>query len=98
MGGAANIGSALATDPLTYSVTRGLAGAAFSATITAALIYFGDTLTMKQRAVATANLAAAISLGLAAGTARYSFASFRRMSTRLCPPYIIFRSCSARRP
>ncbi len=68
MGGAANIGSALATDPLTYSVTRGLAGAAFSATITAALIYFGDTLTMKQRAVATANLAAAISLGLAAGT------------------------------
>jgi predicted MFS family arabinose efflux permease len=68
VGGAANIGSALAADPLTYSVTRGLAGAAFSATITAALIYFGDTLTMKQRAVATANLAAAISLGLAAGT------------------------------
>jgi predicted MFS family arabinose efflux permease len=68
VGAAANIGSALAADPLTYSVTRGLAGAAFSATITAALIHFGDTLTMKQRAVATANLAAAISLGLAAGT------------------------------
>jgi predicted MFS family arabinose efflux permease len=66
--GIANIGSALATDPLTYSVTRGISGAAFSATITAVLIYFGDTLTMKQRAIATANLAAAISLGLTAGT------------------------------
>ena len=68
MGGLANVGTALATDALTYSITRGLAGAAFSATITTVLIYYGDTLAMKQRAVATANLAAAISLGLAAGT------------------------------
>jgi predicted MFS family arabinose efflux permease len=66
--GAANVGSALAADPLTYAVTRGLAGAAFAATITTVLIYFGDTQTMKQRAVATANLAAAVSIGLAAGT------------------------------
>jgi predicted MFS family arabinose efflux permease len=68
MSGLANVGSALATDTVTYSVARGLSGAAFAATITGVLIYFGDTLTMKQRAVAMANLAAAISLGLAAGT------------------------------
>lgn len=68
LGGLANVGSALATDALMYSVMRGLSGAAFSATITTVLIYYGDTLTLRQRAVATANLAAAISLGLAAGT------------------------------
>lgn len=45
-----------------------VAGAAFAATITTALIYYGDTLPIRQRAVATANLAAAISLGLAGGT------------------------------
>ncbi len=66
--GVANVGSALAFDPVTYSVARSLSGAALAATITGVLIYFGDTLTMKQRAVAMANLAAAISLGLAAGT------------------------------
>ena len=66
--GVANVGSALAADPLTYSIARGLSGAALAATITTVLIYFGDTLTMKRRAVATANLAAAVSIGLAAGT------------------------------
>ncbi|CAN5614895.1 hypothetical protein BH09ACT8_BH09ACT8_19810 [soil metagenome] len=66
--GIANLGSALASSPLSYSAARGLSGAAFAATITTVLIYFGDTLTMKQRAVATANLAAAIALGLASGT------------------------------
>lgn len=69
LSGCANLGSALAADPLTYVLLRGLSGAAFSATITTVLIYFGDTLTMQRRAVATANLAAAIALGLTAGTA-----------------------------
>ncbi|MGB3354469.1 MAG: MFS transporter [Mycobacterium sp.] len=68
LAGLANVGSALATDALMYGVMRGLSGAAFSATITTVLIYYGDTLALRQRAVATANLAAAISLGLAAGT------------------------------
>ncbi|GFM18291.1 MULTISPECIES: MFS transporter [Mycobacteriaceae] len=68
IGGIANLATAFAYDALTYSVTRGLAGAAFSATITTVLIYYGDSLPIRQRAVATANLAAAISLGLAAGT------------------------------
>jgi predicted MFS family arabinose efflux permease len=68
LGGLANLGTAVVTDALTYSSVRGLAGAAFSATITTVLIYYGDTLAIKARAVATANLAAAISLGLAAGT------------------------------
>lgn len=68
LGGLANLGTALATDALMYSVMRGLSAAAFAATITTVLIYYGDTLAIKQRAVATANLAAAISVGLAAGT------------------------------
>lgn len=68
LGALANLGSALVTDALMYSVMRGLSGAAFSATITTVLIYYGDTLSIKPRAVAAANLAAAISLGLAAGT------------------------------
>lgn len=68
LAGAANLASVFASDPVTYTVARGCAGAAFAATFTAVLIYFGDTLTMTQRAVATANLAAAVSLGLAAGT------------------------------
>lgn len=68
LGAVANLGSALVTDALMYSVMRGLSGAAFAATITTVLIYYGDTLPIKQRAVAAANLAAAISLGLAAGT------------------------------
>ncbi|CAN5335171.1 hypothetical protein BH11ACT6_BH11ACT6_59280 [soil metagenome] len=68
LGAVANLGSALVTDALMYSVMRGLSGAAFAATITTVLIYYGDTLPIRQRAVAAANLAAAISLGLAAGT------------------------------
>lgn len=68
LGGLANLGTAFAVDPLTYSITRGLAGAAFSATITIVLIYYGDTMTMAGRAVANANLAASISVGLAGGT------------------------------
>jgi predicted MFS family arabinose efflux permease len=66
--GLADLASALAPDPVGFLVARGIAGGAFAATFTAVLIHFGDTMTMKQRAVATANLAGAVSLGLAAGT------------------------------
>ncbi|CAN3130813.1 MFS transporter [Mycobacterium sp. smrl_JER01] len=68
LAGLANLGSAMSYDAFSYGLTRAVAGAAFSATITTALIYYGDTLSVRQRAVATANLAAAISLGLATGT------------------------------
>jgi predicted MFS family arabinose efflux permease len=68
LGGAANLATALAYDALTYSAARGVSGAMFAATITTALIYYGDTLTITKRAVANANLAAAISIGLATGT------------------------------
>jgi predicted MFS family arabinose efflux permease len=66
--GLADAASAFAPDPTSFLLARGLAGGAFAATFTAVLIHFGDTLTMRQRAVATANLAGAVSLGLAAGT------------------------------
>ncbi|MDA2889467.1 MFS transporter [Mycolicibacterium sp. BiH015] len=68
LGGLANLVTAFVQDPASYSVIRALAAGAFAATITTVLIYYGDTLPLRQRAVATANLAAAISLGLAAGT------------------------------
>jgi DHA1 family inner membrane transport protein len=63
----ANFATMLSPDPLTFLIARGASGAAFAATFTAVLIYFGDTLTMRQRAVATANLAAAVALGMAGG-------------------------------
>lgn len=65
--GLANLATLFSADPLTYLIARGASGAAFAATFTAVLIYFGDTLTMRQRAVATANLAAAVALGMAGG-------------------------------
>ena len=66
--GLANVATLLSPDPVTFLVARGASGAAFAATFTAVLIYFGDTLTMRERAVATANLAAAAAIGMAAGT------------------------------
>lgn len=68
LGGVANLATAFTQDALTYSITRGVAGAMFAATITTVLIYYGDTLAITKRAVANANLAAAISVGLASGT------------------------------
>jgi predicted MFS family arabinose efflux permease len=66
--GVADVASALAPDPAAFLIARGIAGGAFAATFTAVLIHFGDTMTMRQRAIATANLAGAVSFGLAAGT------------------------------
>lgn len=68
IGGLANLATAFTQDAATYTLARAVSAAAFSATITTALIYYGETLTLKQRAVATANLAAAIAIGLATGT------------------------------
>ncbi|MCU1546763.1 MAG: hypothetical protein JWP30_1863, partial [Homoserinimonas sp.] len=66
--GLANLATIFSPDPLMFLIARGASGAAFAATFTAVLVYFGDTLTMRERAVATANLAAAAALGMAAGT------------------------------
>jgi predicted MFS family arabinose efflux permease len=66
--GLANLATAFTRDAVTYGFTRAVSAAAFAATITTVLIYYGETLAIRQRAVATANLAAAIALGLAAGT------------------------------
>jgi predicted MFS family arabinose efflux permease len=68
LGGIANLATAFTNDPATYSLARAASAAAFAATITTVLIYYGETLNIRQRAVATANLAAAIAVGLALGT------------------------------
>jgi predicted MFS family arabinose efflux permease len=68
LGGLANLATAFTHDAAAYGIARGVSAAAFAATITTVLIYYGETLTIRQRAVATANLAAAIAAGLAAGT------------------------------
>ncbi|QIV82936.1 MFS transporter [Mycolicibacterium frederiksbergense] len=68
LGGLANLATAFTHDAASYSIARAASAAAFAATITTVLIYYGETLTIRQRAVATANLAAAIAIGLSAGT------------------------------
>ncbi|RZS57311.1 putative MFS family arabinose efflux permease [Microcella alkaliphila] len=60
--------SALAVTPAMLVIGRVVAGAALGATVPAVLTYFGDTLTLKPRAVAAANLAAGLSLGMTVGT------------------------------
>ncbi|KRD09792.1 hypothetical protein ASE48_07190 [Mycobacterium sp. Root265] len=68
LGGLANLATAFTQDAASYNIARAVSAAAFAATITTVLIYYGETLTVRQRAVATANLAAAIAIGLSAGT------------------------------
>ncbi|MGK2870226.1 MAG: MFS transporter [Mycobacterium sp.] len=68
LGGLANLATAFTHDAGSYNIARAASAAAFAATITTVLIYYGETLTIRQRAVATANLAAAIAIGLSAGT------------------------------
>jgi predicted MFS family arabinose efflux permease len=68
LGALANLATALAPDPVTLGIARALAGLAFGATVPAILVYFGDTLRMRERSVAAANLAAALSLGMTVGT------------------------------
>lgn len=65
--------SALAVDATMLIVGRTISGAAIGATVPAVLTYFGDTLTMKARAIAAANLAATLSVGLTVGTLVGSF-------------------------
>ena len=60
--------SALAVDASMLLIGRLIAGAALGATVPAVLTYFGDTLPLKVRAVAAANLAAGLSLGMTVGT------------------------------
>lgn len=68
LGGLTNLATAFTHDAVSYNIARAASAAAFAATITTVLIYYGETLTIRQRAVATANLAAAIAIGLSAGT------------------------------
>ncbi|MER3386415.1 MAG: MFS transporter [Microcella pacifica] len=60
--------SAFAVDATMLTLGRLVAGASLGATVPAVLTYFGDTLTLRSRAVAAANLAAGLSLGMTVGT------------------------------
>jgi predicted MFS family arabinose efflux permease len=64
-----SLASALAVEPVSLTIARAVAGAAFGATVPATLVYFGDTLPLARRGVAMANLATALALGITAGTA-----------------------------
>ncbi|GGH43649.1 MFS transporter [Microbacterium album] len=68
IGAAGALIAALAPDPWTLLVGRLVAGAGFGATVPAVLTYLGDALPMRERQTAAANLAAALSLGMTAGT------------------------------
>lgn len=65
------VGAALTTlapDYWTFVVGRVISGTCFGALIPVALVYFGDTLPLHERGKANANIAAALSLGLAVAT------------------------------
>ena len=65
---AGNLMSALAPDPLWLLIGRVLSGTGFSAMVLTALVYIGDTLPLRERVPAAAQLAVALSLGMTAGT------------------------------
>lgn len=67
LGVVAQVLTVLSVSPWQFVAARGLAGAAFAATFSAVLVYLGDTLPFERRAVATANLATTVAVGLAAG-------------------------------
>ncbi|MFC9920036.1 MFS transporter [Agromyces binzhouensis] len=67
-------GTAVAWDPVSLAVARIVAGAGFAAIVPAALVWIGDHLDLRSRGVAAANLAAALSLGMTAGTLGAAFA------------------------
>ncbi|GAA2045908.1 MFS transporter [Agromyces tropicus] len=63
------LGTAIAWDPVSLTLARITAGAAFAAIVPAALVWIGDNLDLRSRGAAAANLAVALSLGMTAGTA-----------------------------
>jgi len=67
-----SVASALAVEPVSLTIARAVAGAAFGATVPATLVYFSDTIPLARRGVAMANLATALALGMTAGTAAAS--------------------------
>lgn len=64
----ANVFSAIAPEAISFVIARTISGGAFAATFAAVLTYYGDTLPIAKRPAAMANLAVAVSLGLAVGT------------------------------
>ena len=66
--GIAAIGSAAAPSLPLLIASRGIAGAAFAAAVPAALVYIGDTVPIKVRPAALADLATGIAAGFALGT------------------------------
>ncbi len=60
--------SAIAADLVLFGIARAITGAAFAATVPAALTYFGDNLNQRERVSAIANLTSSVSLGIAGGT------------------------------
>lgn len=67
-----SVASALAVEPVSLTIARVVAGAAFGATVPATLVYFSDTIPLARRGVAMANLATALALGMTGGTAAAS--------------------------
>lgn len=65
----ATTASVLSTNVLALTVTRGLAGACFSAVIPAGIIYVGDTVAPAARQRELTRLMAGIAVGIAAGSA-----------------------------
>lgn len=65
----ATIASAGSWDPMSLAISRGLAGAAFSAAIPASLIYLGDTVPAQRRQREVTDLMVGVALGTAVASA-----------------------------
>ncbi|WP_062381697.1 MFS transporter [Demequina pelophila] len=92
---AATLAAATATSITTLTVARGIAGAALAAIVPTILVRIGEQRDLRARGVATVNLATALSLGVAVGTAlaaaladwwswRLAFAASAALGTVLC--------------
>lgn len=68
LGGLASLATAVLPGLDALLVTRAVGAAAFAATVPAVLVYIGDALPFAERAPANAGLAAALALGMTAGT------------------------------
>jgi len=69
MAGAGALVSAFAWDAASLTLARAISGAALAAIVPSILVHIGDTMELHRRAVATVNLATALSLGMTVGSA-----------------------------
>lgn len=62
------LATAVAFEPIGFTIARAISGAAIGATVPATLVFLGDSIPVARRGIAMANLATSLSTGMAVGT------------------------------